>query len=132
MIQRTVREPWSCVSDRQGSNFESRVWRAVSSHLFHHPQEVLLAKFSLHKGGLKPNLYHLFNLGTFERTRSKGQMELGWDFICDLDVSSAGSCLSLVPFALDPFHACGYCVVLHMLCLSLVPFGLDLLSSLQI
>ena len=37
-------------SDRQGSNFESCVWRAVSSH---HPQEVLLAQFSLyvHKSG---------------------------------------------------------------------------------
>ena len=30
-------------SDRQGSNFESCVWRTVSSH---HPQEVLLAQFS--------------------------------------------------------------------------------------
>ena len=43
-------------SDRQGSNFESCVWRTVSSQSFHHPQEVLLAQFSLyvHKSGLKP------------------------------------------------------------------------------
>ena len=29
----------------------------------HHPQEVLLAQFSLyvHKGGLKPDLFHLFS-----------------------------------------------------------------------
>ena len=47
-------------SDRQGSNFESCVWRTVSSHSSHHPQEVLLAQFSLyvHKGGLKPDLFH--------------------------------------------------------------------------
>ena len=43
-----------------GSNFESCVWRAVSSQSSHHPQEVLLAQFSLyvHKGGLKPDSFH--------------------------------------------------------------------------
>ena len=42
------------------SNFESCVWRTVSSQSSHHPQEVLLAQFSLyvHKGGLKPDSYH--------------------------------------------------------------------------
>ena len=47
-------------SDRQGSNFESCVWRTVSSQLSHHPQEVLLDQFSLyvHKGGLKPDSIH--------------------------------------------------------------------------
>ena len=47
-------------SDRHGSNFESCVWRAVSSHSSHHPQEVILAQFSLyvHKGGLKPHSFH--------------------------------------------------------------------------
>ena len=35
-------------SDRQGSNFKSCVWRVVSSDSSHHPQEVLLAQFSLH------------------------------------------------------------------------------------
>ena len=46
--------------DRQGSNFESCVWRTVSSQSSHHPQEVLLAQFSLyvHKGGLKPDSFH--------------------------------------------------------------------------
>ena len=36
------------------------VWRAVSSHSSHHPQEVLLAQFSLyvHKSGLKPDSFH--------------------------------------------------------------------------
>ena len=47
-------------SDRQGSNFESCVWRTVSSQSSHHPHEVLLAQFSLyvHKGGLKPDSFH--------------------------------------------------------------------------
>ena len=39
-------------SDRQGSNLESCVWRAVPSH---HPQEVSLY---LHKGGLKLHSFH--------------------------------------------------------------------------
>ena len=47
-------------SDRQGSNFESCVWRTVSSYSSHHPQEVLLAQFS-HKGGLKPDSFHYIN-----------------------------------------------------------------------
>ena len=48
-------------SDRQGSNFESCVWRTVSSH---HTQEILLAQFSLyvHKGGLKPDSFHFILL----------------------------------------------------------------------
>ena len=51
-------------SDRQGSNFESCVWRTVSSQSSHHPQKVLLAQFSLyvHKGGLKPDSFHFFKL----------------------------------------------------------------------
>ena len=55
------REVACSTSDRQGSNFESCVWRTVSSQSSHHPQEVLLAQFSLyvHKGGLKPDSFHL-------------------------------------------------------------------------
>ena len=54
------REVACSASDRQGSNFESCVWRTVSSQSSHHPQEVLLAQFSLyvHKGGLKPDPFH--------------------------------------------------------------------------
>ena len=48
--------------DRQGSNFEScsNGEMTVSSH---HPQEVLLAQFSLyvHKGDLKPDSFHFIN-----------------------------------------------------------------------
>ena len=55
-----VREVACSASDRQGSNFEFCVWRTVSSRSSHHPQEVLLAQFSLyvHKGGLKPDSFH--------------------------------------------------------------------------
>ena len=54
------REGACSASDRQGSNFESCVWRTVSSQSSHHPQEVLLARLSLyvHKGGLKPDSFH--------------------------------------------------------------------------
>ena len=47
-------------SDRQGSIFKSCVWRTVSSHSSHHPQEFLLAQFSIfvHKSGLKPDSFH--------------------------------------------------------------------------
>ena len=56
------REVACSASDRQGSNFEFCVWRAVSSQSSHHPQEVLLAQFSLyvHKGGLNPDSFHFF------------------------------------------------------------------------
>ena len=56
------REVACSASDRQGSNFESCVWRTVSSQSSHHPQKVLLAQFSLyvHKGGLKPDSFHFF------------------------------------------------------------------------
>ena len=64
------REVACSASDRQGSNFESCVWRTVSSQSSHHPQEVLLAQFSLyvHKGGLKPDSFHfIFQLGVRSR-----------------------------------------------------------------
>ena len=58
------REVACSASDRQGSNFESCVWRTVSSQSSHHPREVLLAQFSLyvHKGGLKPDSFDLISL----------------------------------------------------------------------
>ena len=61
------REVACSTSDRQGSNFESCVWRTVSSQSSHHPQEVLLAQFSLyvHKGGtifLSPKIRQLCQL----------------------------------------------------------------------
>ena len=66
------REVACSASDRQGSNFESCVWRTVSCHSSHHPQEVLLAQFSLYerKGGLKPDSFHfifIFTIFSFFR-----------------------------------------------------------------
>ena len=63
------REVACSASDRQGSNFESCVWRTVSSQSSHHPQEVLLAQFSLyvHKGGLKPDSFHFISVAIFPR-----------------------------------------------------------------
>ena len=54
------REVACSASDRQGANFESCVWRTVSSQSSHHPQEVLLVQFTLyvHQGGLKPDSLH--------------------------------------------------------------------------
>ena len=54
------REVACSASDRQGSNFESCVWRTVSSQSSHHSQDVLLAQFRLyvHKGGIKPDSFH--------------------------------------------------------------------------
>ena len=54
------REVECSTSNRQGTNFESCVWRTVSSHSSHHPQEVLLAQFSVyvHKGGQKPDSFY--------------------------------------------------------------------------
>ena len=48
---------------RQDSNFESCVWRTVSSH---HPQEVFLAQLSLyvHKGGIKPDSFYFTDTKT--------------------------------------------------------------------
>ena len=56
------REVVCSASDRQGSNFESCLWRTVSSQSSHHPQEVFQAQFSLyvHKGGLKPDSFYLY------------------------------------------------------------------------
>ena len=57
------REVACSASDRQGSNFEFCVWMTVSSQSSHHPQEVILAQFSLyvHKGGLKPDSFHFIH-----------------------------------------------------------------------
>ena len=59
------REVACFASDLQGFNFESCVWRAVSSHSSHHPQEVLLTQFSLyvHKSGLKSDSFHFISKG---------------------------------------------------------------------
>ena len=71
------REVACSASDRQGSNFESCVWRTVSSQSSHHPQ-VLLAQFSLyvHKSGLKPDSFH-FSFSFVELKSRKIREKLG-------------------------------------------------------
>ena len=102
---------WSA-SDRQGSNIESCVWRTVSCHSSHHPQEVLLAQFSLyvHKGGLKPDSFY-FCLGEILCTIKKYSLARGWillsiifcTFRRNLDRRTS-SCDSSVVLLLVPFY----------------------------
>ena len=72
------REVACSASDRQGLNFESCVWKTVSSHSFHHPQEALLAQFSLYvpKGGLKPDSFHFISKPGMERSCSSSTDQL--------------------------------------------------------
>ena len=72
------REVACSASDRQGSNFKSCVWRTVSSQSSHHPQEVLLAQFSLyvHKGGLKPDSFHLLGIDFMGVMNISGRSEI--------------------------------------------------------
>ena len=72
------REVACLASDRQGSNFESCVWRTVSSQSSHHPQEVLLAQFSLyvHKGGLKPDSFHFISKPIFMVSGGVGNLKV--------------------------------------------------------
>ena len=78
------REVACSASDRQGSNFESCVWKAVSSHSSHHPQKVLLAKLSLfvHKTGLRPDSVNfIFSIELEHQTRQTRWMSwltLNW------------------------------------------------------
>ena len=76
------REVACSASDRQGSNFESCVWRTSSSQSSHHPQEVLLAQFSLyvHKVGLKPTATPQLSKSTeqevmIDRVKSRRQIQ---------------------------------------------------------
>ena len=73
------REVACSASDRQGSNFEFCVWSAVSSHSSHHPQEVLLAHFSLnvHKYGLKSHsLYFIVSTAFASECFSMGVLHV--------------------------------------------------------
>ena len=60
----SLRDRACSISNRQGSDFEFCVWRAVPSHSSHHPQEVILVQFSLyvHKDGLKPHSFYFIFL----------------------------------------------------------------------
>ena len=89
------REVACSASDRQGSNFESCVWRTVSSQSSHHPQEVLLAQFSLyvHKGGLKPDSFHFIFESELGHSLS-GSSNILWT--CTLNLYVEAQCLDSV------------------------------------
>ena len=94
------REVACSASDRQGSNFESCVWRTVSSHSSHHSQEVLLAQFSLyvHKSGLKPDSFHLFpGLGGLKGTKNVSSPSTCESQYCEEPPRPRGSVLGLRP-----------------------------------
>ena len=95
------REVACSASDRQGPNFESCVWRTVSSHSSHHPQEVLLAQFSLyvHKGGLKPDSFHFLSSHVRHAALCVGPASVGQDANIVL-VNQMNLCLNLI---LRPF-----------------------------
>ena len=96
------REVACSASDRQGPNFESCVWRTVSSQSSHHPQEVLLAQFSLyvHKGGLKPDSFYFISF--MSKYHSKY-----FYFVCckchEIDINSLGS-LQIIPLSKCLFY----------------------------
>ena len=83
------REVACSASDRQGSNFESCVWRTVSSQSSHHPQEVLLAQFSLyvHKGGLKPDSFHFAQVKYTKRLKKLLNIVCVGIITCSINVS---------------------------------------------
>ena len=67
-------------------NFESCVWRTVSSQSSHHTQEVLLAQFSLyvHKSGLKPDSFHFEPLVQDFRRNIIFLPSQSWDIVSKL------------------------------------------------
>ena len=69
------REVACSASDRQGSNFESCIWRAVSSHSSHYRREVLLAQLCAQSWSKTPlvSFPALMNVFTYDIT----QTELG-------------------------------------------------------
>ena len=78
------REVACSASDRHCSNFESCVWRTVSSQSSHHPQEVLLAQFSLyvHKGDLKRDSFHLLCIKSHNPLESsRGAFSICWNLL---------------------------------------------------
>ena len=99
------REVACSASDRQGSNFESCVWRTVSSQSSHHPREVLLVQFTLyvHKGGLKPDSFYFIvtsrqilpfgfakrhELSTQQTRNIHAMSAKCWDTVCNADPTS--------------------------------------------
>ena len=98
------REVACSAPDRQGSNFESCVWRTVSSQSSHHPQKVLLAQFGIyvHKGGLKPDSFHCILSYMYDGQHWLTAVSvMARHFKCFADVETVlGQCIALLPVEL--------------------------------
>ena len=108
------REVACSASDRQGSNFESCVWRTVSSQSSHHPQEVLLAQFSLyvHKGGIKPDSFHFISFTTIRICEFVQRGDRLYTSESDVYIRQILTCKD-VPRA-EIFKACLFILPLHL------------------
>ena len=93
------REVACSASDRQGANFEFCVWRTVSSQSSHNPQEVLLAQFSLyvHKGGLKPDSFHLYT----NHYRNRWLSYMAFERVVELSHLAKNSMSTILPWQDD-------------------------------
>ena len=100
------REVACSASDRQGSNFASCVWKAMSSQSSHHPQEFLLAQFSLymHKGGLKPDSF-LSRVCVFIEWKNRHIRNCNWEHDTYINcVSTEGQQFHRWPTVETPFN----------------------------
>ena len=77
------REVACSTSDRQGSNFESCVWRTVSSQSSHHPQKVLLAQFIR---------FISFSISNLSLTQFPAFRELHLSFQCNANCIIISNC----------------------------------------
>ena len=125
------REVACSASDRQGSNFESCVWRTVSSQSSHHPQEVLLAQFSLyvHKGGLKPDSFHfIFFIHSFTCSLAFNTPTRVWQDYCSNKIFNVKDQLIKLS-VLASLHPRAVCVQLLLLLTKFLYLYLSLVTS---
>ena len=76
------REVACSASDRQGPNFKSYIWRAVSSHSSLHPQEFLLAHFSLYVHKRWPDTPCILCFYLINRHGSYLNLLTLWQIVC--------------------------------------------------
>ena len=103
------REVACWASDRQGSNFESCVWRAVSSHSSLRPQLTLMAQFSLyvHEGGLKP---HSLHFACAKKCTSHLSIQFLFLLLLNLNALGESDIVYTVCIPVIPSLSCFFCV----------------------
>ena len=101
------REAVCLASDRQGSNFESCVWSAVSSHYSHHLQKVFLVQFSLYgqKWPKTPFILFLYVLKLTRRPVHSAKLKCSICLPVKWAYTALGLCL-LVKWADTAFWVC--------------------------